>query len=168
MKTTKAIFGILTNRTSQTVAMTEPVSGRKPVLPLLMRLLGAAALALPVFGAQAAVALTTSHSFTVTDGANPCAALVQGSDGIFYGTTYGGGTVGSGTVFRLTVVPEFQPVGLTNGTLSLTWSTEAGGSAARPHGFEAASSSSPSHADYKQQGGNGLHVGFGWLKVRAV
>ena len=98
----------------------------------------------------------------------PCAALVQGSDGIFYGTTYGGGTVGSGTVFRLTVVPEFQPVGLTNGTLSLTWSTEAGGSAARPNGFEAASSSSPGHVDYKQQGGNGLHVGFGWLKVRAA
>jgi len=30
-------------------------------------------------------------------------------------------------VFRLTIVPEFQAVTLTNGTLSLTWSTEAGG-----------------------------------------
>ena len=28
---------------------------------------------------------------------------------------------------RLTIVPEFQAVALTNNTLSLTWSTEAGG-----------------------------------------
>ena len=38
-----------------------------------------------------------------------------------------GGPGGAGTVFRLTIVPEFQAVTLTNGTLSLTWSTEAGG-----------------------------------------
>jgi uncharacterized repeat protein (TIGR03803 family) len=37
------------------------------------------------------------------DGANPFAALVQGSDGNFYGTTENGGTPGPGTVFRLTV-----------------------------------------------------------------
>ena len=40
-------------------------------------------------------ALTTLHSFTGgTDGANPQAGLVQGSDGSFYGTTYGGGMYG--------------------------------------------------------------------------
>ena len=39
----------------------------------------------------------------------------------------GGGAGGAGTVFRLTIVPEFQAVTLTNSTLSLTWSTEAGG-----------------------------------------
>jgi hypothetical protein len=33
----------------------------------------------------------------------------------------------AGTVFRLTIVPEFQAVTLTNSTLNLTWSTEAGG-----------------------------------------
>jgi uncharacterized repeat protein (TIGR03803 family) len=57
------------------------------------------------------------------------APLVQGSDGSFYGTTIGDGpnAGGAGTVFRLTIVPEFQAVTLTNGTLSLTWSTEAGG-----------------------------------------
>jgi uncharacterized repeat protein (TIGR03803 family) len=80
-------------------------------------------------------ALTTLYAFgTVTnadgdplDGANPYAGLVQGSDGSFYGTTYGGGLAGVGTVFRLTIVPEFQAMTLTNRTLSLTWSTEAGG-----------------------------------------
>jgi len=60
-------------------------------------------------------------------GKNPQAGLVQGSDGDFYGTTSGGGAGGAGTVFRLTIVPEFQAVTLTNSTLNLTWSTEAGG-----------------------------------------
>jgi uncharacterized repeat protein (TIGR03803 family) len=61
------------------------------------------------------------------DGSNPQAGLVQGSDGSFYGTTSGGGPYGNGTIFRLTIVPEFQAVTLTNSTLNLTWSTEAGG-----------------------------------------
>ena len=55
---------------------------------------------------------------------------MQGSDGNFYGTTSGGGDGGAGTVFRLSVVappaPAFQAVTLTHGTLSLTWTTEAG------------------------------------------
>jgi uncharacterized repeat protein (TIGR03803 family) len=73
-------------------------------------------------------ALTTFYSFTGnTDGGNPDAGLVQGSDGSFYGTTPLGGANNFGTVFRLTIVPEFQATTLTNGTLSLTWSTEAGG-----------------------------------------
>jgi uncharacterized repeat protein (TIGR03803 family) len=85
--------------------------------------------------------LTTLYSFgTITnyaiddplDGANPVAGLVEGSDGNFYGTTANGGLHagygdGNGTVFRLTIVPVFQTVTLTNSTLSLTWSTEAGG-----------------------------------------
>ncbi len=55
------------------------------------------------------------------------AGLVQGSDGNFYGTTVIGGQSKGGTVFRLSLVPEFQAVTLTNSTLGLTWSTEAGG-----------------------------------------
>ena len=35
--------------------------------------------------------LTTLHSFDWYDGASPTGALVQGNDGNFYGTTYGGG-----------------------------------------------------------------------------
>jgi uncharacterized repeat protein (TIGR03803 family) len=44
------------------------------------------------------------HSFTGgnTDGMQPGAALIQGSDGNFYGTTANGGPSGGGTVFRIT------------------------------------------------------------------
>ncbi len=48
-------------------------------------------------------ALTTLHSFNVSDGAYPVASLVQGSDGNFYGTTEQGGASGNnGTVFKIT------------------------------------------------------------------
>ncbi len=52
-------------------------------------------------------ALTTLYSFcsqqNCTDGAEPLAGLVEGSDGDFYGTTYGTGTDSNGgSVFRIT------------------------------------------------------------------
>jgi len=62
-------------------------------------------------------AFTTLHSFTApsnlppyanSDGAYPAAAMVQGTDGNFYGTTRQGGTSGDGTVFKM----------MTNGTLT--------------------------------------------------
>jgi len=46
--------------------------------------------------------LTTLFSFNGTDGIYPNAVLVQGTDGNFYGTTGGGGTTNSGTVFKIT------------------------------------------------------------------
>src|SRR5207253_198417 len=48
--------------------------------------------------------LTTLHSFSgsPSEGAKPVAALVQGSDGNFYGTTALGGEQVRGTVFRIT------------------------------------------------------------------
>jgi uncharacterized repeat protein (TIGR03803 family) len=74
-------------------------------------------------------ALTGLYSFTGgNDGANPFAGLVQGRDGNFYGTTVNGGIANAEAVFRLTIVPEFQPITRTNNTLILTWSMEAGGS----------------------------------------
>ncbi len=112
---------------SRTFTMTEPVSGRKPVLALLMRLLWAAALVLPVFDAQAGALLTTLHSFGVyTNGANPIAGLVQASDGYLYGTTYGGGTNGgNGTVFKIS----------TNGVLTSLHSFTGGNDGIYPNGL---------------------------------
>ncbi len=46
-------------------------------------------------------AVTTLHSFDNTDGASPLAGLVQGTDGIFYGTTQVGGAGEHGTVFKI-------------------------------------------------------------------
>ncbi len=53
---------------------------------------------------------TTLHSFEGTDGANPEGALLEATNGQFYGTTWAGGTndscqvagVGCGTVFKIT------------------------------------------------------------------
>jgi uncharacterized repeat protein (TIGR03803 family) len=44
----------------------------------------------------------TLHSFDGTDGAQPLAALVQGTNGNLYGTTNQGGAVGLGTIFKMT------------------------------------------------------------------
>ena len=44
---------------------------------------------------------TVLKNFTGTDGFYPYAALVEGSDGVLYGTTYQGGSNNYGTVFKL-------------------------------------------------------------------
>ncbi len=54
-----------------------------------------------VFKITAAGSLTILYSFITLDGFHPMAALVQGSDGNFYGTTQGGGADGQGTVFKI-------------------------------------------------------------------
>ncbi len=56
-----------------------------------------------VFRISTSGALTSLYSFTGgNDGANPQAALVQGNDGYFYGTTKDGGTNQQlGTVFKI-------------------------------------------------------------------
>ena len=47
--------------------------------------------------------LTTLHSFADDpDGSEPDGAIIQASDGNFYGTTFGGGSNDSGTVFSMT------------------------------------------------------------------
>ena len=56
-----------------------------------------------VFRITSAGALTTLYSFTGgTDGGGPEAGLVQGGDGNFYGTAFGEGAGGDGTVFQIT------------------------------------------------------------------
>jgi len=47
-------------------------------------------------------ALTTLVSFNGADGSSPQSALIQGTDGNFYGTTTYGGPCGGGTVFQVT------------------------------------------------------------------
>jgi uncharacterized repeat protein (TIGR03803 family) len=47
--------------------------------------------------------LDTDISFSGIDAASPMAGLWQGSDGSFYGTAAQGGTVGFGSIFRLTI-----------------------------------------------------------------
>jgi len=92
--------------------------------------------------------LTTLYNFcsqaSCNDGVTPGAGLVQAADGNFYGTTYGGGDSGWGTLFRiapsgiLTTLYNFcaqsncndgaQPEGLVQGTDgSFYGTTDAGG-----------------------------------------
>jgi uncharacterized repeat protein (TIGR03803 family) len=56
--------------------------------------------------------LTTLYNFCAQsnciDGEEPCAALVQATDGNLYGTTWGGGANGLGTVFRITLAGQFS------------------------------------------------------------
>jgi uncharacterized repeat protein (TIGR03803 family) len=109
---------------SRPCEMTGPLPGMKPVLALLMRLLWTSVLILPALGAQAGATLTTLHSFGIfTNGANPYAGLVQGSDGSFYGTTRSGGTNGGyGTVFKIS----------TNGALGSLYSFTGANDGANP------------------------------------
>jgi len=68
--------------------------------------------------------LTTLWSFNPkTDGANPSAGLIQGSDGLFYGTTPSGGQNGKGTVFKISSF----------GAFSVLWAF-GGDDGSNPHG----------------------------------
>jgi uncharacterized repeat protein (TIGR03803 family) len=58
----------------------------------------AAALAQSVPGTR----LSTVHTFSDAAGQLPVGGLVEGEDGVFYGVTAYGGTMGGGTVFRVT------------------------------------------------------------------
>jgi uncharacterized repeat protein (TIGR03803 family) len=82
------------------------------------------ATAFPIINLQASVAFTELHSFGVfTNGANPQAALVLGSDGSFYGTAYGGGTNGGyGAIFKISA----------NGSLTSIYSFAGGANGEYP------------------------------------
>jgi len=67
--------------------------------------------------------LTILYTFTGgADGGQPEAGLVQGFDGNFYGTTFGGGSGGLGTVFKVNLA----------GTLTTLWRFSGGVDGANP------------------------------------
>jgi uncharacterized repeat protein (TIGR03803 family) len=91
--------------------------------------------------------LTTLYSFCsqsgCTDGASPYAGLIQATNGDFFGTTYGGGANGDGTVFRLSVgLGPFVETRLTAGevgeTVEILGSDLTGATSVSFHGTEAA------------------------------
>jgi len=69
---------------------------------------------------------TLLHSFAgyPTDGGNPTACLVMDSAGNLYGTTFGGGTYGNGTVFKV------DPTGMETVLYSFTGGTDGSGPSA--------------------------------------
>ncbi len=64
--------------------------------------------------------LTTLHSFdgdgTNDDGEYPYLSLVEGNGGVFYGTTYSGGTNDDGTIFQIATNGSYSPLFEFNGT----------------------------------------------------
>ena len=70
-----------------------------------------------VFSITSAGTLTTLYRFTGgNDGGNPAAGLVQGSDSNLYGTTFGGGSNGTGTIFKINAAGSFTPLHSFTGT----------------------------------------------------
>jgi uncharacterized repeat protein (TIGR03803 family) len=51
---------------------------------------------------------TTLHTFSGTDGSDPTAGLILGTDGNFYGTTFTGGTHNDGTIFDISASGNFS------------------------------------------------------------
>ena len=110
------IFKITATGTLTTLASLNQASGFSPVSSLIQATDGnfygttpdGGGTAEPGFGTVFKITptgtLTVLHSFGGADGETPLGALVQGTDGNFYGTTsFGGGSAGFvGTVFKIT------------------------------------------------------------------
>ena len=106
------VFRITTNGTLTTLAFFDNANGALPVAGLVQdaggdfygtTTSGGAYNHGAVFRMSPDGLLTNLYSFAGgTDGSYPAAALLQGSDGNFYGPTAYGGAYGDGTVFRMT------------------------------------------------------------------
>ena len=109
------IFKITTSGTLTTLAVFDQAHGFSPSSPLVQATDGNFYGTTPMGGANypgfgtvfevtPSGTLTVLHSFDATDGEKSYAALVQGTDGNFYGTTsFGGGNPNfGGTVFKIT------------------------------------------------------------------
>lgn len=82
-----------------------------------------------VFKLTPAGVLTTLHSFSGTDGANPAGGVISVS-GVFYGTTYYGGTDNDGAVFKITGTGAFTTLHsfvYTDGERPNGWMVNVGG-----------------------------------------
>jgi hypothetical protein len=72
---------------------------------------------------------TVLYTFTVTavpDGLSPCAALLQGKDGSFYGTTFEGGEMDDGIIFGLIAQIPMLYINQSGGTVTVLWQDATG------------------------------------------
>ncbi len=84
---------------------------RPRALRVLKRFVGIFIVMLIPFSGRAYMVFSTLHSFTGTNGADPRAPLVQGSDGYLYGTTSrSDNSGGPGTFFKMDPAGDFTEV----------------------------------------------------------
>jgi len=103
-----------------------------------------------IFKMSSAGVLTPLYSFTNgADGAHPGPALTQGTNGLLYGVTSGGGANNSGTIFQIT----------TNGVFSPLYSFATSAAA----GLGLATNADGLYPGALTQGTNGIFYGFAQL-----
>jgi uncharacterized repeat protein (TIGR03803 family) len=121
------VFQVTTNGTLTTLVSFSGTNGSHPVASLVQgsdgNFYGTTEYGGPnwnngtVFQMTPTGALTTLVSFNGTNGIYPAAALVQGSDSNFYGTTLLGGAYNRGTVFKMTFAGALTTLVSFNGLL---------------------------------------------------
>jgi uncharacterized repeat protein (TIGR03803 family) len=104
-----------------------------------------------IFKITSAGKLTVIYNFDYTHGAQPIGGLVQATDGNFYGTTEGGGTLGVGVVFKITPTGKLTVLHSMNGTTDggapyagLVQATDGNFYGANPQGGAGSGSDCPS------------------------
>ena len=93
-----------------------------------------------IFKLTADGTLTSLFSFNGTNGAAPAfATLLEATNGVFYGTTSGGGASNYSTIFRLSLTPSppvIQAVTRAGGALTFIWSAVSGKSYQVQHSID--------------------------------